>query len=416
MEPLQHLLIIWCGVFVAVIAANKTKLTPVLYFLAIGSVLVNLGVLPTQPHPFIRTLAEVGIIVIMFALGFEENTNNFLQGIKRSWGIALFGAITPFLTTYLIADYFWNDTNLAMMCGLAMTATAVSLTMVSLKSAGLQATRVATGIMTSTVIDAVGSMALVAILVPVATGNAPANLQDIAWVLGKAVMFFALVTLIGGWIFPYDTTGFVSRIPILRRFGIRHVLSFANGEHGTLTVLTIALAVGILAHAFGFHPAVGAYMAGLVLKEEYFHFLQHPTVNYHENTKRIVDNAAYSWIGPVFFVDLGTKIVFEWDVFIAVIPQTMALIAALFVAQITSASLAARHIGRFTWRESVMIGFGMLGRAELAFVVMDIAYVQYPILTKEAFYTLMFTAFWLNVSVPVTIAFWKPHLQAAKSS
>ena len=40
----------------------------------------------------------------------------------------------------------------------------------------------------------------------------------------------------------------------------------------------------------------------------------------------------------------------------------------------------------------------MLGRAELAFVVMDIAYVQNPILSTEAFYTLMFTAFWLNVA------------------
>ncbi len=53
----------------------------------------------------------------------------------------------------------------------------------------------------------------------------------------------------------------------------------------------------------------------------------------------------------------------------------------------------------------------MLGRAELAFVVMDIAYVQNPVLSTEAFYTLMFTAFWLNVSVPISIRFWKPYYQ-----
>ncbi len=50
----------------------------------------------------------------------------------------------------------------------------------------------------------------------------------------------------------------------------------------------------------------------------------------------------------------------------------------------------------------------MLGRAELAFVVMDIAYVQHAILSEEAFYTLMFSAFWLNLAVPLTIRFWKP--------
>ncbi len=60
-----------------------------------------------------------------------------------------------------------------------------------------------------------------------------------------------------------------------------------------------------------------------------------------------------------------------------------------------------------------MIGIGMLGRAELAFVAMDIPYIQNNILTAEAFYTLMTTAFWLNVAVPVTITLWKPHFDRA---
>lgn len=51
----------------------------------------------------------------------------------------------------------------------------------------------------------------------------------------------------------------------------------------------------------------------------------------------------------------------------------------------------------------------VLGKAELAFVVIDIAYVQNSILNEDAFYTLMFTEFWLNVAVPVTIARWKPY-------
>ena len=45
--------------------------------------------------------------------------------------------------------------------------------------------------------------------------------------------------------------------------------------------------------------------------------------------------------------------------------------------------------------------------AELAFVVLDIAYVQHEIVDNEAFYTLMITCFWLNIAVPVTIHLWK---------
>ena len=61
-----------------------------------------------------------------------------------------------------------------------------------------------------------------------------------------------------------------------------------------------------------------------------------------------------------------------------------------------------------------MIGFGMLGRTELAFVVIDIAYVQNNVFTTEVFYTLMAVAFWLNLAVPLTIRFWRPYYDGNK--
>jgi Kef-type K+ transport system membrane component KefB len=414
MNPLVQLAIIWVGVYFASLLATKTRLTSVLFFLFFGALMVNLGILPTETAPFIRGFAELGIILIMFTLGFEENTQNFLRGIKRSWGIAFFGAVAPFFTAYFIADFFWDDTTIALMCGLTMTATAVSLTMVSLKSLGLQRSPAATGIMTSAVLDDIASLALVAILVPVATGQAALSLSSVAYIVVKALVFFGGVALVGAYLLPHDLKGWVSRIPLIGRYGVRDLLATGEGEHSTLTVLLMALVVGLLAHEFGFHPAVGAYMAGLILREEYFLLDTKHARSSYKNTKAIVDSAAFSWIGPVFFVDLGTKIVFEWDIFVSIIPESISLLVGLFFAQVISASLAARYTGRFTFHESMMIGFGMLGRAELAFVVMDIAYVQNSILSTEAFYTLMFTAFWLNVAVPITLTLWKPYYDRAQ--
>ena len=414
MNPLVQLAIIWVGVYFASLLATKTRLTSVLFFLFFGALMVNLGILPTETAPFIRGFAELGIILIMFTLGFEENTQNFLRGIKRSWGIAFFGAVAPFFTAYFIADFFWDDTTIALMCGLTMTATAVSLTMVSLKSLGLQRSPAATGIMTSAVLDDIASLALVAILVPVATGQAALSLSSVAYIVVKALVFFGGVALVGAYLLPHDLKGWVSRIPLIGRYGVRDLLATGEGEHSTLTVLLMALVVGLLAHEFGFHPAVGAYMAGLILREEYFLLATKHARSSYKNTKAIVDSAAFSWIGPVFFVDLGTKIVFDWDIFVSIIPESISLLVGLFFAQVISASLAARYTGRFTFHESMMIGFGMLGRAELAFVVMDIAYVQNSILSTEAFYTLMFTAFWLNVAVPITLTLWKPYYDRSR--
>ncbi|HHQ14582.1 MAG TPA: cation:proton antiporter, partial [Chromatiales bacterium] len=265
MEPLVQLAIMWCGVFIASVLADKTKLTSVLYFLAFGTVMVNTGFLPTETSPFIRGFADIGIILIMFALGFEENTRNFLRSIRRSWSIAFFGGAAPFLVAYLVADWFWNDRSIAIMSGLTMTATAVSLTMVSLRNLGLQTSRAAMGIMTSAVLDDIASLALVAVLVPIATGASVVSVPAIAWIIGKAVLFFIGIAVLGAYLLPHDLKGWIARVPLIGRYGLRDLLAAGQGEHSTLTVLLIALVIGLVAHALGFHPAVGAYMAGLIL-------------------------------------------------------------------------------------------------------------------------------------------------------
>ncbi|MBV1876811.1 MAG: cation:proton antiporter [Pseudomonadales bacterium] len=415
MEDLQSLAIIWIAVFFAHYAAGKTKLTPVLWFLAVGCILVNLGLLPREPSVFIKGFAEIGIIVIMFALGFEENSSDFMRSIKRSWGIAFFGAVAPFSIAYFICFYFWRDVNGALLCALAMTATAVSLTMVSLKSEKLHTSSAATGIMTSAVLDDVAALSLVAVLVPMATTGIDVSFLSIVLVTVKALGFFLLISIMATWLFPVDS-GVLARVPLLNRFNLRDLITMQKGEHAILSVLLLALLVALLGHEFGFHPAVGAYMAGLIIKEDYFVVVktsQSQTSTVFEETRQAVESVAFSWIGPVFFIVLGTQLVLDIPIFIRVIEETLLLTSCLFVGQILSAGLAARYTGKFNWQESWMIGFGMLGRAELAFVVMDIAYRQHSIINDEMFYTLMFTAFLLNISVPVCIRWWKPHFLKA---
>ncbi len=135
----------------------------------------------------------------------------------------------------------------------------------------------------------------------------------------------------------------------------------------------------------------------------------------YRETSRVIDSVAFSRIGPVFFVMLGTQLVIDANIFVEVIEETLLLTSLLFFGQILSAGLAARFTGGFQWEESWMIGFGMLGRAELAFVVMDIAYRQENIINDEMFYTLMFTAFFLNIAVPFCIRWWKPRFEKALS-
>jgi Kef-type K+ transport system membrane component KefB len=62
-----------------------------------------------------------------------------------------------------------------------------------------------------------------------------------------------------------------------------------------------------------------------------------------------------------------------------------------------------------------MIGFGMLGRAELAFVVINLAFTTHHIISEVQFYALIMTIFLLNISVPVAIKWFKPYFLGEKT-
>ena len=389
-----ELFILFLAIFVSKFLAKKTNTVDVLWYIILGAVVGNIGLLPEDER--IEFLGEIGIILVMFALGFEENLANFLRGVKKAWGIAVIGAIFPFLAGFYTAQFFGFSTTSSLIWGLTMTATAVSLTMVSLKSLGLEKTQAATGIMTSAVVDDVLSLIGLAVLLPIILNSGSGGFHidfEKMWETTLDVLtFFGFVYLLGRFIVPHKK-------------GIRYLFMADNGNYAVLGVFILVFLFGDMAHVLGFHPAIGAYFAGLILRAEYFEV---GSENRAHEVEKITSTMAFTIFGPVFFILLGSKIIFEMSVLKDVIAPTLALFIAVLVLQIVSAAGAAKYTGGYSNKDSILIGFGMLGRAELAFIVINIAFVQNQLISKEEFYTLMFTTFLLNISVPLLLKWYKP--------
>jgi Kef-type K+ transport system membrane component KefB len=398
------------------------------------------GLLPSH-NEFLETIGEWGIVFIMFALGLEEDLGRFTQGLKRSIGIALIGAAFPFLAGYATASLFGYGHNSALLWGLTMTATAVSLTMMSLRADLMHRSTAATGIMTAAVIDDVLSLIGVAILVPIilvssaGDGADTVSIASILWIIAKVIIFFAITLFMGLVAFPEQTPkelpanpGLYQRIDhkfsrAMAAIGARRFLMMHRGEFTPLIMLFLAMFLGVIAFELGFHPAIGAYFAGLFLHADYFvHTTTKKVTNeegeiveeeeqddqFHAGV-HVIEHIAFTIFGPIFFVNLGGKLVFDLDVMLKALPGVVVLYLVVVVLQVLSAGLAARFTGSYKWHESVMIGLGMLGRAELAFIVINIAFVQNKIIDITQFYTLMFTAFLLNITVPLSLKLWKPY-------
>ncbi len=424
--------IILATVVVSKLIAKKTATVDVLWLIIFGALFANIGLLPME-NETLDIIGEWGIVFIMFALGFDEDLSHFHEGLLRSWGIALIGAIFPFFAGYFTAQFFGYDTNSALLWGLTMTATAVSLTMVTLKNEDIHKTTAATGIMTAAVIDDVLSLIGVAIVVPIVMASSATavgvaeggmDIMILGLILLKVVVFFSLVIVFGLFAFPDKVPAKLPAKPtlwqiadfyftkIFQFINVRDLLLAYRGEFTPLIMISIAMSLGAIAYLFGFHPAIGAYMAGLFLKKEYFIFdtKEERRVDQHfENSKNVVDHIAFTVFGPIFFVTLGMKIHFDLAILSGILPAILVLFLMVFVFQIASAALAARYTGNYSFEESVMIGFGMLGRAELAFIVINLAYTEHHIISDAQFSTLIFTLFLLNISVPLMIKWWKPY-------
>ena len=369
------LLILLTGVWLVAITLRPLGLPTVMGELIVG-VLVGPAVLGlVAPGEAIQLLAEIGIFFLMFHAGIETQPIEFFDALKRSLGVALVGAIVPFAVSFGVALLFGLDLVGATFVGLTMTATAVVITLTSLKDLKLANTRVARVIIASCVIDDLLTLVFFGLVIGVLSGGTFEPL-NIVITLAKVVAFFAMAAILGGFVYPRLTLPFRS-----------------EGGKGFTFVLLIAIASGLFAEAIGLHMILGAYLAGLFFEEK----VAHP------NLVRIVKDRAYgiaySFLGPIFFMSLGFSISF--DISASNVGFIFLLTSAVIVAQVLSAGGMALRMG-LPRLEALTVGVGMCGRAEIAFILAALALAQGAI-DQSIFTTLIFTAFLLNLFTPLAL-------------
>jgi Kef-type K+ transport system membrane component KefB/Trk K+ transport system NAD-binding subunit len=363
------LLILLAGIWLVAVTLRPLGLPTIMGELIVG-VLVGPAVFGLiEPSEAITLLAEIGIFFLMFHAGVETQPTEFFDALKRSLGVALVGAIVPFGVSFGVATAFGLDPVGAVFVGLTMTATAVVITLKTLKDLGLSDTRVARVIVASCVIDDLLTLVFFGLVVGVLSGGS-FEPMDIVVTLTKVVSFFGLAVLLGRFAYPRFTLPFRS-----------------EGGKGFTFVLLVAIAAGLFAEAIGLHMI-------LVFFEEK---VAHP------NLVRIVADRsygiAYSFLGPIFFMSLGFSITF--DISPSGIAFLVLLTTAVIVGQITSAGSMALRMG-LSAREALTVGVGMCGRAELAMILAALALAQGAI-DPSIFSVLIFTMFVLNLFTPLAL-------------
>ncbi|MEX0748183.1 MAG: cation:proton antiporter, partial [Rhodothermales bacterium] len=201
--------------------------------------------------------------------------------------------------------------------------------------------------------------------------------QSVAFVAFKALLFFIVTAAIGFKLFPW----FGRQLTAL---GLQH-----RSFHFTLVVL-IAFAFGQMAELAGLHSILGAFVAGLFLREN---VLGRALAN---DLLKAARNASVGFLAPVFFVTAGFAVslrIFETH------PGLLAaIVAAAVVGKILGTVLFYLPTRR-GWREGFAIGAAMSSRGEIEIIIAGVG-LQMGLISPDVFSILVIMAVATTLMTP----------------
>jgi len=229
----------------------------------------------------LHLLSELGVIILLFAIGLETDLKKLLKVGGASSAVAIAGVVLPFAFGYVACLLLGLSNLVAIVAGATLTATSVGITARVLSDLNRLQETESQIILGAAVIDDVVGLIILAVVAGVATGEG-ISVLGVAGTTLSAFGFLAGTLIIGRAVVPWLVRR-LSRIDL----------------PGTATMLTLLLAFGLawLASQAGSATIIGAFAAGLLIRE---------TPNAHE-IERGIANLGHFFV-PIFFVVVGAAV------------------------------------------------------------------------------------------------------------
>jgi monovalent cation:proton antiporter-2 (CPA2) family protein len=217
--------------------------------------------------------AEFGVVLMLFVIGLELQPSLLWKMRKSIFGL---GGLQVLITTIVIgavAVMFGLQLNIAIAFGLVLSLSSTAIVIQTLTEKGLLRNTAGRSAFAVLLFQDMAVIPILAILPVLATWGGQVNLaeSDLNKITGFASM--------PGWAQLLLIIGVIASIIFIGRVIARHVfrLIAETGLHEIFTALALLLVIGIALamDAIGLSPALGTFIAGVVLAEnEYRHELE----------------------------------------------------------------------------------------------------------------------------------------------
>ncbi|MEC6002744.1 cation:proton antiporter [Acinetobacter pittii] len=343
--------------------AARLRLPPLIGYLIAGIIISpNTPGIEADIH-LANQLAELGVMFLMFGVGMHFSLKDLLL-VRR---IALPGAILQIAVATLLGigvSMLWGwSFGSALVFGLSLSCASTVVLLKALGDRGLLDSvngKIAVGWLL--VEDLV--MVLVLVLLPATAvllgGKAPAGADGNIWLtlgitLLKVIGFIAFMLIVGKRV-----------VPIIMQF----VARLGSRELFTLTVVAAAVSIAYGSYAiFGVSMALGAFFAGMVVKESDF--------SYRAEEETLPLREIFSIL---FFVSVG--MLFDPHILVESPLHILAVIAIIMVGK-TLAAMALVLFFRYPINTALTVGASLAQIGEFSFILATLG-VSLGLLSLEA--------------------------------
>lgn len=351
----------------------------------LGYILAGLIIGPhTPPFPLIQdrqtieTLAELGIVFLMFSLGLEFS----LRKLRAVGATALIGALSEIIVMvwigFEIGRFFGWKTMDAIFLGAMLSISSTTIIVKTLEELNMKRERFAQLVFGILIVEDILAIGIIAMLSGIAaTGTV--STMDAGATFGKLALFMVVSLVLG-----------ILLVPKL----LHYVASFKHDEMLLVTVLGLCFGFCLLVIKLDYSVALGAFMIGAIMAES----------RHIKAVERLIAPLR-DMFSAIFFVTIG--LLLDPQAVVDYAQPIMLVTLAVIIGKITSRSLGlmiAGHDGKTALR--VSMGLAQIGEFSFIIAVLGLSLrvtsdFLYPIAVATSIITTLFTPYMIKVADPL---------------
>src|SRR6266550_2251939 len=349
----------------------------------LGYIIAGLIVGPHVPIPLVadpnvvQTLSELGVILLMFSLGLEFSLRKLMAVGPTAGLTALLQSSLMVWLGFTIGRLFGWTTLESLFAGAVIAISSTTIIAKAFEEQGIRGKlrELVVGVL---IVEDLIAVLLMAVLTAIASGSGLAA-GPLAATIGRLAAF--LVGLVG-----------IGLLLVPR--AIRAISRLHRRETTLVASIGICFTIALLAQAFGYSVALGAFLAGSLVAES----------GEEKQIERLVEPVR-DIFGAVFFVSVGMLIdpalvARHW-------PAVVVLTAAVVIGKVVGVSLGAFLTGS-GMRTSVQAGLSLAQIGEFSFIIAGLGLALhatreflYPVAVAVSALTTLLTPWMIRASEPI---------------